>query len=376
MNQFEIRRNKVYGYLDENGIDIFLIEDTEGRRAPSLRYLSGHPNDGLLFLCRRAKAVLFPWDTAMAAKYAHADEILPYTSFGRNPHEAIMGFLQREFSGGAPKIALSAAMPYPLVIRLSEEIQKQFPGATILCDSKGPGAFIDKMRAIKDPEEITMLRKAADILNTLCERLEKGVLGKSLVTETDAALFIEKECRIHGAEGTSFPTLAAGPDRSFGIHAFPGYTAAPFAAPGLSILDFGVSFEGYAGDVTLSFAVGNLSPKQKTMISLVEEAYTAALELCKPGESTVKISRTVEQIFARHDFVMPHSLGHGLGLEVHEEPFLRTAPESDAILKPGMIFTLEPGLYDPQGGGVRWENDILITATGKEVLTRSRIVRM
>jgi Xaa-Pro dipeptidase len=376
MNRFETRRKKVYEYLDENGIDLFVIEDTEGRRSASLRYLSGHPNDGVLFLSRRGRASLFPWDTALAAQYADADEILPYTDFGRRPREAIAGFLRKEFTGGGPKIALPPAMPYPAVIQISEEIRKEFPGAEILCTNEGPDAFIGKMRIIKDAEEIALLRKAADILNTLSHGIEKSVRGKSLVTETDAALFIERECRVLGAEGASFPTLAAGPDRSFGIHAFPGYTAAPFAAPGLSILDFGVSVEGYAGDVTLTFAAGKLSGKQKTMTGLVEEAYTAALELCGPGESTVKIAKTVEQIFARHNFVMPHSLGHGLGLEVHEAPFLRTAQESDVILRPGMIFTLEPGLYDPQAGGVRLENDILITETGKEVLTRSRIAHI
>ncbi|MDR1626265.1 MAG: M24 family metallopeptidase, partial [Spirochaetia bacterium] len=308
MNRFETRRKKAYGYLDENGIDLFVIEDTEGRRSPSLRYLCGHPADAVLFLSRQGRAVLFPWDTALAARYADADEILPYGDFGRRPREAIAGFLRKEFPGGRPKIALPSAMPYPLVMQSSEEIRKEFPGAEILCANEGPDAFIGKLRMVKDAEETALLRKAADILNALSEGIEKGLRRKNLATETDVALFIERECRVLGAEGTSFPTLAAGPGRSFGIHAFPGYTAAPFAAPGLSILDFGVSVEGYAGDVTLTFAAGQLSAKQKTLVDLVEEAYSAALDLCGPGESTLKIAQTVERIFARRDFAMPHSL--------------------------------------------------------------------
>jgi Xaa-Pro dipeptidase len=381
MSVYEKRREKIYAYLEEKNIDLFVIEDTEGRRSPSLRYLSGHPADALLFLCRTGKAALFPWDAIMAAKYAEADEILPYNEFGRRPREAITGFLRKTFTGDAAsagreklKIALPAAMPYPAVTQISEEIRKEFPSAEILCGNDGPDAFITKLRMIKDSGEITCLRKAASILNTLLEGIEKGIRSGSLITETDLALFIEKECRVQGAEGTSFATLAAGPRRSFGIHAFPGYTAAPFVSPGLSILDFGVSYEGYAGDVTLTLATGKLSSRQEELVRLVEEAYHAALGLCRPGESTVKIARAVEDIFARRNLVMPHSLGHGLGLEVHEAPFLRTSEDADTILAPGMIFTLEPGLYDAQAGGVRWENDVLITETGREVLTRSKIL--
>jgi Xaa-Pro dipeptidase len=372
---YAVRREKIYEYLDRQGIDLFVIEDTEGRRAPSLRYLSGHPADALLFLCRGGKAALFPWDEPMAAKYADVDEILSYTEFGRRPYAAITGFLRKEFAGGVgPKIALPAATPYPAVMRISEEIRKEFPSAEILCDAEGPDAYVGKMRLIKDSGEIACLRKAGAILNELLEGIERGIRGGSLITETDAALFIEKECRVLGAEGTSFATLAAGPGRSFGIHAFPGYTAAPFVAPGLSILDFGVSYEGYAGDVTLTLVTGKPNPRQEELVGLVEEAYAAAFNLCRPGESSVKIAKTVERIFARRGCVMPHALGHGLGLEVHEAPFLRTMEESDTILAPGMIFTLEPGLYDAQAGGARRENDVLITETGCEAFTRSKIL--
>jgi Xaa-Pro dipeptidase len=369
------RRAKVYEYLDEREIDLFVIEDTEGRRCPSLRYLSGHPGDALLFLCRTGRAVLFPWDAPLAARYADVDEIFDYTGFERQPLKALESFLDAYRQNlAAPKIALPAAMPYPAVARLSEELRKRFPGTEVLCTDDGPDTFIEKLRVIKDADEITLLRGAADILNRLLDGIEKGIREGCLVTETDMALFIEKECRALGAEGVSFPTLAAGPARSFGIHAFPNYGPGPFVAPGLSILDFGVSFNGYAGDVTLTLVTGKLNPRQENLVRLVEEAYKTALKLCLPGESTVNIARAVESFFSRHNLVMPHSLGHGLGLEVHEAPFLRTAQESDTILKPGMVFTLEPGLYDPEAGGVRWENDILITEKGREVLTASRIL--
>ena len=374
MSVYARRREKVYSYMEEAGIDLFMIEDTEGRRSPNLRYLSGHPADALLFLSR-GKSFLFPWDAPLAESYADADEVLPYNDYGRRPPGAIREVLKAAASPGADiRFALGSATPYPMVIKLREELKNDFPRLSIVCGEDGPDAFIKKLRRVKDKDEIKKLRKAAEILNALLEGIEEGIGAGGLESETDLALYIERRCRGLGAEGTSFPTLAAGPARSFGIHAFPGYTAGSFVAPGLSILDFGVSCEGYAGDVTLTLVTGKPSPRQSLMISLVEEAYHAAMELCRPGMSTLKIARAVEEVFARQKMLMPHGLGHGLGLEVHEEPYLRASPDTQAILEPGMIFTVEPGLYDPRAGGVRWENDVLITETGSEVLTRSKIL--
>ena len=190
------------------------------------------------------------------------------------------------------------------------------------------------------------------------------------------ALHIERSCLERGAEGVGFETLAAGPERSFGIHAHPACTFSDFGGLGLSILDFGVNVMGYSSDVTLTFIRGKMDNRQELMVSLVEKAYELDSSFAKPGAGTYDIAKAVEEVFAAEGFHMPHSLGHGIGIEVHEGPILKSNPETNVTLLPGMVITLEPGLYHAAAGGVRYENDFLITETGHEVLTNSRLIRL
>ena len=229
---------------------------------------------------------------------------------------------------------------------------------------------------IKDEYEIQCTKKACEITNKIIDTIETQIKKKKIKTELEVALLIESECRKAGCEKTSFETLAAGPSRSFAIHCFPSYTNANFAENGLSILDFGVCYEGYASDVTLTIAKGKLSEKQEQMLSLVQEAFDEALKYYKKDIPVRNAAMKVDKIFAKAKMKMPHSLGHGTGLEIHEAPFVRSKASLETVFQPGMIVTLEPGLYDPDLGGCRYENDILITEDGNEVLTQSRIVRI
>jgi Xaa-Pro dipeptidase len=138
-----------------------------------------------------------------------------------------------------------------------------------------------------------------------------------------------------------------------------------------------VKVDGYTSDVTLSLAVGRLSPEQDRMIALVEEAYHAAVDAAKAGASPQEPARKAERVFAAAGWNMPHALGHGIGLDTHEAPLLRSQGDNpDPALLPGMVFTIEPGLYHPRHGGVRWENDVVITGSSARILTRSRIIRI
>jgi Xaa-Pro dipeptidase len=110
------------------------------------------------------------------------------------------------------------------------------------------------------------------------------------------------------------------------------------------------------------------------MVNLVEKAAKLAIEMANSETETQALAAAVENLFAKSKKRMPPSLGHGLGLDVHEYPFIRNRSEGSRKLEPGMVFTLEPGLYDPVHGGCRLENDILITETGHEVLTNARII--
>jgi Xaa-Pro aminopeptidase len=118
---------------------------------------------------------------------------------------------------------------------------------------------------------------------------------------------------------------------------------------------------------------GKPTAKQREMVRLVEEAYGLAVSMLSPGVECGAVARAVDAFFAEHGWAMPHSLGHGIGLDVHEGPYLRSVSAEPTILEEGMVFTVEPGLYDPEAGGVRWENDFTIRGGEAVPLTRSRI---
>ncbi len=372
MSVYSDRCKLVAEELRKRQITVCMFEDTEGRRNPSVRYLSGHPSDALFFVSAEGKTALVPWDVNMAHAMAEAKEILPYTDFARSVPDAIIGLGKHWALPESSVVALPSATPYPLYVSYMEKCD----GFDFSCTDDGMDEFVAGMRAIKDSEEIAIYRKVSKITDDIMDAIEKHVRAGDFKTESDVALFIERALRDAGCEATGFDTIAAGPSRSFGIHAFPSYSAASFGSNGFSILDFGVVYKGYTSDVTMTFVRGTLGDKQKTMLSLVQRAYDEAVALCKPGVQAKEPGKHVDALFKQAGFVMPHSLGHGVGLEAHEMPIMRSREDNTWELKPGQIITIEPGLYDPEAGGVRLENDVLITETGYEVLTHSRIVML
>ena len=354
------------------GAHLVMIEDCESRRNPAVRWLSGQPGDALLFLSADQRSLLVPWDINMALLHAEADILIPYGEFERRPAKALRGAVEHLKIPKGAKIEIPEVTSYPRFLNYVEE----FSDFDIICREGGVWVELEKNRAVKDEAEIKIYRKLSAITDEIIDLLEKHIRAGKLKTEADVALFIAGESRKMGCEGTSFETIAAGLARSFGIHAFPAFTGEAFGGSGLSILDFGLKYAGYSSDVTLTFAGSPLSKPQEKMLSLTEKAYKLALSLVKSGASARNIGAAVGSFFAQYKKTMPHALGHGIGLEAHEAPSLRSAADNDWVLEPGMIITIEPGLYDPIHGGCRLENDILVTEAGAEVLTNSRIIRL
>lgn len=372
MDMFQKRRADLYTWMARNSIALVVLEDTEGRRDPAVRYFSGHPSDALLLLTITGHAVLCAWDENLAKQRASVDVIEAFTNYGRNSVTAISAITAKIGVPKRAKIEIPSTTPYPLFLKYVEALFD----FDVLCRENGVNQEIDKMRAIKDETEIGFLTKACEITDSIINLIEKQIKNGKIKTETDVALLIEKEARLAGAEGTGFDTLAAGPERSFGIHAFPNYTGAAFPAQGLSILDFGIKYEGYTSDVTVTIAMGELNPSQEKQLALVQKAYNSALDMYKPGVSTRDVAIKVDDIFKKAKKTMPHALGHGIGLEAHEGPGINNKETNSWVFEKGMIVTLEPGLYHPEHGGCRLENSILITEKGHKVLTNSRIIRI
>jgi len=368
----EKRREDLYDWMAGEGTHLVMIEDCEGRRNPAIRWLSGQPGDALLFLSADRRSVLVPWDINIAMLHAEADALIPYAEFERRPVRALQGAVDRLGIPKGSRIEIPASTSYPRFLNYVEELSD----FDIICSEGGVWAELEKRRAVKDEAEIKIYRKVSAMTDEIIGLLEKNIRAGSLKTETDVAHFIDRESRGMGCEGAGFETIAAGPARSFAIHAFPAYTGEPFGGSGLSILDFGLTYAGYTSDVTLTVAGEPLSKAQEKMLSLTEKAYKLAVSMVKNGIPAKDIGMTVDAFFARHKKPMPHALGHGIGLQAHEAPSLRGRADNDWILEPGMIIAVEPGIYDPAHGGCRLENDILITENGAEALTNSRIIRL
>ncbi|GMO25795.1 MAG: Xaa-Pro peptidase family protein [Termitinemataceae bacterium] len=366
------RRKKVFEWMHQEGIDLVMFEDCEARRDQAVRYLCGQPGDALLFLSAGEKTLLMPWDIYMAQRHAKVDMLLEYSMYQLNPIKACIEAARLLEISPTGKIEIPACTSYPDFLKYVDTKSDY----DFICRESGAAKLIETMRSIKDDDEIKLYRELSELTNHLIVFLEKAVSDGNLKTEDDVAIFIEKTCRRLGCEGTGFTTLAAGSDRSFGIHAFPPYTNGSFADKGLSILDFGIVLNGYTSDVTMTFTRGVLSKKQTEQLDLVKEAFDIAFSKSAEGVSCMKIAAAVDAFFKKHKVFMPHGLGHGIGLQAHEAPYLRNREQCDTPLETGMIFTIEPGLYDPVCGGCRLENDILLTENGAEVLTKSKIVML
>jgi len=379
---YRARRRRLAAWLGEQGLAAAVLADFEGLRNASLRYFSGHPMDALLLVDLTGQALLVAWDVPLAERRARVERMEPYTRFGRSLPRAIRELLSEPgFGGGAThgRVELSGALPFPLV----RELEQDLPRVQLVCRGNGGVEdFAAGLRAVKDVGELEALREACRLTDELAAEVERRLTGGWRPSETELALFLEAEARARGAEGPAFETLAAGPERSFAIHAFPPYTAAAFGGQGFSILDFGVCWEGYRSDVTLTAVRGPLSPLQERMREATLAAYARALPQVKPGADPQDIGADIDRFLSDAGLPMPHGLGHGLGLEAHEAPSLRPrqpgAPAARPAdgLEPGMVLTIEPGAYHPEAGGIRLENDVLVTAEGYELLTRARLLEL
>ena len=225
--------------------------------------------------------------------------------------------------------------------------------------------IVEELRLIKDEEEIKLIRKAAQIADrAICKTIEKIHPG---VREDKIALEFELAIRSSGAEGPSFETIVASGNRS----AFPHGVASDkkIQKGDFVTLDFGAVYKRYNSDCTRTVAVGKYSPLQKEIYEIVKEAQQKSLESVGPGVSAKTIDAIARDIITKYGYgdKFTHSLGHGVGLDIHESP--RLSPASDCTLRPGMVITIEPGIYVEGIGGVRIEDLVVVTEKGYQVLT-------
>jgi len=230
---------------------------------------------------------------------------------------------------------------------------------------------VERARVVKDPYEIATLREAARRLSLFASASPIEV--RRGATERDVALAIDRRVRQAGFERPAFDTIvASGPNAAL-PHAHPGERT--IREGDLVVLDFGGVYDSYCVDLTRTVSVGPASVRAREVYAAVLEAHDRAIAAVAPGRSRFDIDAAARDTLGRHGLgeAFGHGTGHGLGIEVHEDPRIsRRRPDvnaEDEEIASGMIFTIEPGAYLPGWGGVRIEDDVLVTDEGVDVLT-------
>lgn len=241
-------------------------------------------------------------------------------------------------------------------------------------------------RMIKTKREIKLLEKSAKIANS-CIKLIENSLREKKITEKELARRIRKKLGEQGAH-EAFKTIVACGKRAAKIHAKPRTTKKIIS--GLGLVDFGACYKGYRTDVTVPFIKGKITKREKKMVKVVLKAYDISISSIKIGEPCWKLFEKIYKFMKKNGFELKHGLGHGIGLKIHEYPFI-VVPKKEKLkrkrkrrweiikeitFQPGMVFTIEPGVYVKGLGCCRIENDILLTKRGPKILTTSKLVRI
>lgn len=345
--------------LRRKKIDAILISRPENRR-----YLSGYQapdhgineTSGLIFVPARGEArLLTDFRYELQAEQETSLEVLIYRR-GILPmlKELLKDFKIRRFAFESHYTLHSFSLKLG---DLSEKLDFRLLPVT---------DTIEKLRTVKSETEIELIRRSV----TLNESVFQSVYEKldPAMTEIDIASALETRMREVGAEGPSFSSIVASGENSALPHAVP--TNTPVGKNRSITIDMGLILDGYCSDMTRTFVLGKTDSSYKDIHRLVRKAQLAGMEAVKPGMLMKDVDRAARQIIANagHGKHFGHSLGHGVGLAVHEAPSVSF--RSRQKLKPGMIITIEPGIYIQGWGGVRLENMVVVTENGYENLNR------
>ncbi len=222
------------------------------------------------------------------------------------------------------------------------------------------------IRKVKDDTEIDLIRKSVAVAEEAFDAIRSEI--KAGQTENYLAGLLLMELRSRGASGSSFPVIVAAGANSSLPHYRPGETLVQRDQP--LLIDWGAVVKGYCSDLTRTLVIGRVSPRIKQVYRTVLEAQEAAIKFLRPGVTSLQADRVARDVIEKAGFgkEFGHGLGHGIGRDIHELPSMRKNGGEEE-LRPGMVVTVEPGIYLPGEGGVRIEDDVLITHSGCELLS-------
>jgi Xaa-Pro aminopeptidase len=336
----------------------------------NLRYMTGFTGTaGAAVLMPAACVLVVDFRYATSAREVLArqpDGLIDLVVVDRTYDETLIDVLRQ---AGARRIGIEgASMTVNRFRYLSDALAA--PGSTAPDRLLIPtDRLIERRRAVKDTVEIETLRSAAQLLSRVARQVPAFVLPDR--SELQVAADIDAAIRAAGFERPAFETIVASGPNSARPHARPGGRV--LADGDGVVLDFGGVYDGYCVDLTRTLHVGPATAGLRRLAAAVREAHAAAIAAVRPGIRPSEIDAAARGVLAAHGLgeAFGHGTGHGLGLEVHEDPRISKLPgalPNDPVV-PGMVFTIEPGAYVEGLGGVRIEDDVLVTADGCEVLT-------
>ena len=351
--------NQLESYLNELGIDAAFITNPD-----NVFYFSGfksNPHERLLgvMIFKDAEPFLIcPQMEMPDAKNAGWEGDI----IGHTDTENSMDILQRAVSERAGNLSKIAIEKSHMTVERLDALNEAFGSLQILAlDNR-----INAMRVIKDERELQILREAAALADYAIEVGAKTL--KEGITEIEVMTEIELALKKRGVTHMSFDTTVLSGPKAASPH---GKTGDRKIQKGdLVLFDLGVVHKGYCSDITRTLAFGEPNDEQIEIYNLVLQAELASLEAVKPGVTAAELDEAARNVItdAGYGEFFTHRLGHGLGISVHEFPSLHGS--NNLIIEKGMVFTLEPGVYVPGKVGVRIEDDVAVTETGVEVLTK------
>lgn len=350
-DHLKVRIKSLQQRLKAANLDALLVSNPV-----DIRYLTGFVGDDSWLLVRGNSIVVhilsdFRFDEQIAKEAPHAKAIMRKTSL-----TVALKQLVEKYKLG--KIALQQDH---VTLAQSKAVGKEL-------GRSNTKPFDDGMlmqRAVKDRTEVKPILKALAIqqeaFTRTCDYIEPGM------TEYSIAAYLEYQMRLLGADGTSFPSIVAADANASLPHAIPG--SKKVRKGGIILIDWGAKFDGYCSDLTRVVAIGKMPAKIKEIYAICLEAQLAAIDAIAPGKTLSQIDSVARNIIAKagYEKQFGHSLGHGIGLDIHEQPVL--ASRANGVLEPGHIVTVEPGIYLTGVGGVRIEDDVQVTSKGKKVLS-------
>jgi Xaa-Pro aminopeptidase len=344
------RAQRAIGLLPDAGVDALLVTNLV-----NVRYLTGYTGSNGLALIGFSGCT-FVTDFRYVEQAAEQVD----AAFDRRRGERdLLETVEELLPGGPVRLGFEESH---MSVRTHRRLRELLPERVSLI---GVSGVVERLRAVKEPAEVDSMRRAAAIADdALRSVLERGLVGR---TERDVALELEQRIRLLGSEDVSFPAIVAG-----GAHA-----ALPHASPRdveisrgeLVVIDWGARVDGYNSDCTRTVAAGAADEDAASVYSLVLEAQLAGVGAVRPGADGRDVDSAARDLIeaAGHGTEFGHGLGHGVGLEVHENP--RLSQRSDDVLAAGNAVTVEPGIYLPGRLGVRIEDLVIVTDDGCEILS-------